>query len=135
MARHRFLASKSDLRAELADRDRYIAFLERDRDALAGRLETRTNELTRALDALEAEKGRVTVATVGTRDTSDIRDQATVPSGHDVRTLREALGDTELKRQPKPQVVTPIVPIPPREPISLRFAAGHRVVTVTGGAA
>jgi hypothetical protein len=128
---HRFAMSRKEMRAVLAEQDRRIAFLEGDNESLAGRLETRTNELARALHALEAEKGRVTVAQVGVRDTSAMEDQSTEPI--DVRPLREALGNVEPKRQPAPQVVFEVQPIPPREPLSLRFAAGHRVVTVSGG--
>ncbi len=130
---HRFAMSRKEMRAAMAEQDRRIAYLEGDRDALASRLETRTNELTRALHALDAEKGRVTIAQVGVRDTSAMEDQATEPI--DVRPLREALGNVEPKPQPKPAVVSVVTPIPPREPLSLRFAAGHRVVTVSGGVA
>ncbi len=121
------------LQQHLIQAGQHIHDLQGDNDALAGRLETRTNELARALHALEAEKGRVTVAQVGVRDTSAMEDQSTEPI--DVRPLREALGNVEPKRQPKPAVVSVVTPITPREPLSLRFAAGHRVVTVSGGVA
>ncbi len=121
---HRFAMSRKEMRAAMAEQDRRIAFLETDRDALAGRLETRTGELARALHALEAEKGRVTVAQVGVRDTTAMEDQSTEPI--DVRPLREALGNVEPKRQTKPPVVSVVTPIPPRDPLTLRFP-------VTGG--
>lgn len=96
-----------------------------------------TAQLARALAANKAYANAVSTQ-IGTRDTSAIEDQATVPRGIDVRPLREALAVKQgtahipvvIAVEPIPAPVTPDT-VPP--PMKLQFAAGASKVTVSGG--
>lgn len=117
--------------------------LEADVDEARGQCKKLRQELA-PHRAAEANANKVDVPPM-VRDTSAVEDQATEPVRHVGNEFPDDYLDQRrtgwkppvpLHQAPfaTPQAVTVVTPIP-REPISMRFAAGHRVVTVSGGAA